>query len=439
MRKNNAISGLLILLLAPIILVGQTVELTLEESIQIALKQNLQYLSSAKNLDIAESKLYESFGNFLPTVDATLIKNVDEKVMTVEIPPFAPGLDPISAEFDFTKNYQGILSISQPIFTGGAIWFNYKQNLYSLKAEEEKYRKQKLETIYNVKKSYYSVLLTQELIKVTEEALSLTTQAYKITKALYNQGIASKFQLLNSQVEMENAKPKLIETKNANKLAKLAFKNVLQIGDDKQIHMIDELKFIKSNFSLDTLYTIADEFRPDLKQMEYTEKRMDYIVNLSYSAFSPIVALSADYNYRNDKFNFKFGNWDNFYSVNLVLSIPVFQGTKRYFKTQQAQATLDQVRLARKALNTGSKLEIQNNYLKLNEVIDKINTQQNNVDLAEENVRIAQLNYEEGMITSVEMSAASLNLRIARTNYLNSLYEYLVSLAAVEKSVGIEN
>jgi len=439
MKRCYMIAGISVLLLFPIVLFGQNVDLTLEESIQIALNQNIKYLSSAKNLDIAESKLYESFGDFLPTVDATLIKNIDEKVMTVEIPPFAPGLDPISAEFDFTKNYQGILSITQPIFTGGAIWFNYKQNLYSLKAEEEKYRKQKLETIYNVKKSYYSVLLTQELIKVTEEALSLTTKAFKTTKALYDQGIASKFQLLNSQVEMENAKPKLIETKNANKLSKLAFKNVLQIGNDKQIHLVDELTFRKSNYSLDTLYTIADKLRPDLKQMEYTEKQMDYIVNLSYSAFSPVVALSADYNYRNDKFNFKFGNWDNFYSVNLVLSIPIFQGTKRYFKTQQAQASLDQVRLARKALNSGSKLEIQNNYLKLNEVIDKIKTQQNNVDLAKENVRIAQLNYEEGMITSVEMSAASLNLRIARTNYLNSLYEYLVSLAAVEKSVGIEN
>ena len=438
MKRFNMISGFLILLFLPAALIGQPLELSLQESIQIALEQNIQFQTAAKSLEIADAKLYESLGNFLPTVDATLVKNIDEKVMSIEMPPFVPGTDPINVELDFTKNYQAALGLTQPIFTGGAVWFNYKQNLYALKAEEEKYRKQKLITIFDVKKSYYSVLLTEELIKVANEALSLTTQTYKTTKALYDQGVASKFELLNSEVEMENVKPRLIAAKNSRKLSELAFKNLLQI-EDKNIFLTRELEFIDRKFTLDTLYKIANELRPDLKQMEYQENQMDYIVNLSYSAFSPIVALSANYNYRKDNFNFNFGNWDDYYSVNLVLSIPIFRGTKRIFKVQQAKAGLDQMRLARKAVVTGSKLEIERNYLIFYESIDKLKTQDHNITRAEENVRIANINYEEGMITSVEMGVAQMNLIQTRIQHLQSLYEYLVSLAAVEYSVGIEN
>ena len=66
MKRFNMISGFLILLFLHDALIGQPLELSLQESIQIALEQNIQFQTAAKSLEIADAKLYESLGNFLP-------------------------------------------------------------------------------------------------------------------------------------------------------------------------------------------------------------------------------------------------------------------------------------------------------------------------------------------------------------------------------------
>ncbi len=439
MNRIRFLHYILFLFLLPFAVFAQGRELSLQESIRIALDQNLQYRSAEKSLDITKSKMYESIGNFLPRIDASLIRNIDEKLMEVEMPPMGPGMPPTKIAIDFTKDYMAALQLQQPIFTGGALWFNYRQNYYNYKAEEQNYRKQKLATIFDVKKTYYGVLLSEELIKVSEEALHLSERLFKNTKLLYEQGLASKFQLLNAEVELENIKPKVLEAKNNCKLALLAFKNLLQLQSEDEIHLRRGLQFIERKFALDSLLSLAKNIRPDIQQMHFTQKRMDKLVDLSYSAFSPVLALAADYNYRRNQFDWDVNKWQDNYTINLVLSIPLFQGATRIFKIQQAKAARHQVDLAETAVNTGAALEIKKNYLNFHVAIEKHHSQQKNVERAEENVRIADLNYKEGLITSLEMSVAQMNLIETKIINLKTLSDYLISLAALEKSVGIEN
>jgi outer membrane protein TolC len=439
MKQMSFLCSTLLLFMLPLSVSAQKMELSLHQSIQIALKQNLQYQSSEKSLDIARSRMYESIGNFLPTIDATLIRNVKEKLMEIDMPPLSPGMPPTKITIDFTKDYQAALKLRQPIFTGGAIWNNYRQNHYNYKAMEQNYRKEKLSTIFQVKQAYYNVLLTEELVKVAEEAMKLRTDLYENTKLLYEQGMTSKFQLLNAEVEMENVKPRLIESRNNTKLAVLAFKNILQLEVDKFIEFTRNLEFVEREFSIDTLLQLAHRIRPDILQIEYQSERMDNLVYMSYASFSPILALAADYGYRRDSFTWDINKWEDNYSINLVLSVPLFQGTQRVFKIQQAKSTRDQVELAVIAVKTGADLEIKKNYLKFHVAIEKLNSQEKNVSRAEENVHIADLNYKEGLVTPLEMSVAQMNLIETRILYIRSLYEYLISLAALEKSVGIEN
>jgi len=439
MKQNFFIIIVLLLCFIKTHVSAQEIELSLNRSIEIALEQNLQYQSARKSLDIARAKTRESISGFLPKIDATLIHNLDEKLMQINIPPLAPGMDPIHATLDFTKDYMAVLALKQPIFAGTAIWSNYRQNYYNLKAEEQKCRQQKLTTIFNVKKSYYSVLLTGELVKVSEEAYRLSESLFNNTRLLYDQGLASKFQVLNSEVEMENVKPRLIEAENNRNLTVMAFKNLLQLNSHDGIRFSHPLKFVEQSFSLDSLLTLVHTIRPGILEMLYQKNRMDKLVDLARSSFSPALFLTADYNYRRDQFSWDPGNWEDYYTVNLVLSIPLFQGGQRLFKVQQARVARQQVEVAVKAVTTGAELEVKKNYLKFNEALEKIKSHSKEIERAEENVRIASLNYREGLITPLEMSVAQMNLIQTRTLNLKALYDYLISLAALERSVGIEN
>ena len=81
-------------------------------------------------------------------------------------------------------------------------------------------------------------------------------------------------------------------------------------------------------------------------------------------------------------------------------------------------------------------LEVRSAYLNLLEAKTLIDVQRETVEQAQESVRIANLRYENGMITSVELTDAQLALSQAEANRLQSLHDYAVGLARLEKAIG---
>ena len=81
-------------------------------------------------------------------------------------------------------------------------------------------------------------------------------------------------------------------------------------------------------------------------------------------------------------------------------------------------------------------LEVRSAYLNLLEAKTLIDVQRETVEQAQESVRIANLRYESGMITSVELTDAQLALSQAEVHRLQSLHDYAVGLARLEKAIG---
>ena len=64
-------------------------------------------------------------------------------------------------------------------------------------------------------------------------------------------------------------------------------------------------------------------------------------------------------------------------------------------------------------------------------------SQEKNIDAAQESVRVAELNYGEGLITITDLGAAQVALSEARINYLRAIYDYALSLAQMQKAIGL--
>jgi outer membrane protein len=96
----------------------ETVVLTLEKSIEIALSQNPYHLASEERVAAASSQVRAAAANFFPTIEAQGLHTLDEKLFELEFPSFIPGEPPERVAIDFTKDYQFSLSVSLPLFTG---------------------------------------------------------------------------------------------------------------------------------------------------------------------------------------------------------------------------------------------------------------------------------------------------------------------------------
>lgn len=434
----------LILFLCSYILTGMPLlsqekqTLTLEESLKLALEQNPFHLAAGKKVDSAETQVRQAAAQFFPSLNAQGTKNLAEKVMELEFPSMIPGEPPQRVEVDFTRDYQMTLALNIPVFTGGRLVSGFKQANYQVKSSQEGLRQSRHNIIFNTKQAFYGILLAREFIDVAQEAVDVAEKLHKNIEVQYEVGLASKFDLLRSEVQVANLKPQLIRAQNNLEVAKLSLKNVLGMDQSKPIEAEGELMYEPVEPDLEECLETALEKRPELRQFRLQKKMAGESVNMAMASGLPSVSISGQYNYWADQFNFKSDTWQNFYSLNLLVNIPIFNGLATHAKVAQAKTALKELEFNQKGLVDQIRLEVRQAVLNLEEARQTLMSQEKNVDQAQESLRIAELNFKEGLITVLDVQQAQTALAQAKTNYSQALYDYVVAKAELNRAMGVE-
>ncbi|MFQ6037115.1 MAG: TolC family protein [Candidatus Aminicenantales bacterium] len=426
-----------ILVLASLGFSQERLVLTLDESVQLALAQNPYHLATEERVDAAYSRVREAAAGFLPSLNAQGLHTLDEKVFELEFPSFIPGEPPRRVKVDFTRDYQFSLAFSLPLFTGGRLTSGFKQARYGLDSAREDVRQSEHLTVFNTKRAFYGYLLAREFVTVSEEAVQVAEKHYQNVKNMYEVGMASKFDLLRSEVQVANLKPQLIRARNNLRIAELSLKTILGLDLSQPIEIKGELVYEPFDPDLEECITTALLHRPEILKLRYQRRMARELLKIARSARMPSLALSGTYNFWADKFNFKKDNWQSYYTVNLVLTVPVFNGFAASAQMAQSQAAIREIDLSLKGLEETIKFEVRQAVLKLKEARESLLSQEKNVEQAKESLRIAELNFAEGLATTLDVSSAQAAYSQAKTNYSQALFDYVVSRADLERAMGI--
>jgi len=366
------------------------------------------------------------------------LRTLDEKLFVLEFPSIIPGQPPTRMSLDFTKDYQFSLSLNLPLFAGGRLIAGYKQATYNMEATKETVRQSRQDTIFSVKSSFYGCLLAREFVAVSEGALALAQKHFKNIKDLYDLGLASKFDLLRAEVQVTNLKPPLLRARNGLTLAELGLKLLLGLDLKQAVEIKGELAYTAYEPDLESCTAQAFLHRPELSQLLYQKRMAAEMVKLARGAYLPTLAISGAYNYWADAFNFRKNTWQSYYSVNLVLSVPLFNGFATAAQVGQSQALLRELELTHKGLTESVRLEVLQAILNLGQARESLLSQEKNVEQAQESVRIAELNYAQGLATSLDVSSVQVALTQAKTNYSQALFDYVLSLAQLQRAMGVD-
>jgi outer membrane protein TolC len=82
-------------------------------------------------------------------------------------------------------------------------------------------------------------------------------------------------------------------------------------------------------------------------------------------------------------------------------------------------------------------LEVKNEWLTLNEKQKQVAVAQKAIEQAEENYRISRERYREQVGTSTDVLDAETLLTRAKFDYFNALSEYNISIARLERAIGV--
>lgn len=411
--------------------------LTLEESIRLALSQNPFHLASKEKVIAAQSMVKEAQSRFFPSLNAQGLNTLDEKVFELVMPSFIPGQPPQKVKFDFTRDYQFSLSLSVPLYTSGRLFSGFRQAKYNLLSTEETVKQSRDEMVFNVKRAFYGYLLGKKFAEVAEEAVKLAEKHLNNVKSLYNAGLASKFDLLRSEVQLANLKPQLIKARNSLNVTELSLKSLLGLDLSQPIEVKGDLVYEPIELDLEASLEKARFNRPEINQLKYQRKMAGEMLKLARASNLPTLSVSGTYNFWADSFSFKKDIWQSFYVVNLVLTLPIFNGFATSAQVGQSKALIRELEFTQRGLIEGIKLEVRQAILNLHEAKESLFSQEKNVEQAQESVRIAELNFSEGLATTLDVSSAQVALIQAKTNYAQALYDYVMSLAKLDKAMGI--
>ena len=411
--------------------------LTLETSLEIAKKNNRDILIAQEETKKAGGRVREAWSGALPQISMSTIYN-----RNIMKPAFFLTIEDKTQKIEIGSNnsYQNILSLNQPLWLGGKVGTALKiARAYSNSSEyglENTWKNIKGQ----VKKTFYTILLTDEAKRVAEITLKQAEAHYENVNKLYAQGLSSEFDLLRAEVNASNYKPALIQAENNLELAYNSLKNILGIDINQEIEVEGSYAYepldddvIKENNNE------AFQKRADLKQLEFQTEMQELNIKIERSNWFPSLYLIGGLQFQgqSNKFYLKKNQRAFSLSAGIQMQVSIFDGLRTHAKVVQAEADYQKLEYQRMKLVEGINMEIRRAVLKMKEAKQMVDTQAQNVVQANKALRIAEVRYNSGIGTQLELFDAQLALERAQMGHIQGIYDYLIAKTDWEKAVGL--
>jgi outer membrane protein TolC len=309
--------------------------LTLEQCVDIALRQQPSILAARGNVDVYYARKGQAESGYYPQIDASL-GYTRFQPSTVSTGTTTVGISGRVASTHSFWQYSTDITATQTIFD---FWKTKTQvNIAKLNIDSSKedLKNTEEQVILNVKQAYYAVLEAQRNLEVAGETVKQFQQHLEQAKAFYEVGTKPKFDVTNAEVDLGNARLALIRAENSLKVAKVTLSNRLGLPEPSEYEIEDNLSFVKYSIGLQEAIDRAYENRPELKSIAFKKKAGEESVSLAKKGYLPVLAGIASYSWAGEKFAGNDGGW----STGLTIAIPIFSGFLTKSQVSEARANL---------------------------------------------------------------------------------------------------
>jgi len=422
---------------------AQTVQLTLKEALNFALKNNATVRKARLEAEKGKELTAEVRSQALPQITAT--GNLNDNLMIQKSPLpgdfFGRPGETILVAFGqkYTANANVQLSqqlFNQSVFTG----------LKAAKAGEEYYQLNvdlsEENVLQMVSSAYYQVLVSREKIEAIDANISSLQRTERILSDQYKNGLATRIDVDRVKVSLTNLQTQREE------LARVAIQqeNTLKYYIGMPIGVTVDIPKAELNRIVENANSIADTVNvAGLTEYALLKKQEELLIYQKKSRIAEYYPkLSFITNYSQNGFSNKFdlfkgnstANWAPASAIGLNISIPIFDGFGRRSRVRQAQIEIDQISEDLKDNRQALNLAYSNARLQLNTSVSTIRNQNENMRLAREVFTSTQNNYNNGLASLTDLLNAETALTDAQNSYTQALLNYKLSEIQLMKSNG---
>jgi outer membrane protein TolC len=381
---------------------GHAQLITLQDAINIALKNSLDLQLTKNNVDIATTNNHIGVAGGLPVVtagasDNEQITNVNQKLNTGDIikRPDAVG-----------NNFSANVTAGMLLYNGSRV-IATKNRLEQLQSQSEQYVNAQIQNVMAaVMTGYYDVVRQQAYIKTIAQSIDVAQKRLDIVKTQQNVGMANNADLYQSQLDLNT----LLQTRQSQLLiidqSKTELLRLLSLKPDSLIFVEDTI-LIDRSITLDNIINGVTR-NAEIIAADDQVRINEFIVKEVAAQRYPSLRASAAYNFSRNQTSAGnlLLNQSRGPVAGLSIGIPIYNGT--IYKRQQrvAEINVKNAALERDILVRDYTANAIKTFQSYNSMLEQLDTQRRNLELAQKLVDLVLLRYQLREATILEVRQA---------------------------------
>ncbi|MFH1282382.1 MAG: TolC family protein [bacterium] len=432
---------------------------SIESAIRVGLLNNPQIIIALDEIKLAKLKRLESLRALYPGLKLKYEQTYGD-ALRENGPP------------EFEERVYG-LELSQSLYYGGKLISTYRQTKYNYEIAKLRYEEILLNAVFDITKAFYEVAKNQKTFQLFKELQKSVAEDIESSRKRYKAKLSTRIEHLNVENQSKQIDYTIASLEKDLKLSKLNLLQLLHLKKETPMSESFEIPFEEIELNLTKSLRMAVLNRPDLiiTQKELEVNDLGKVIGRSSNAFkidltgfvgksggayeNEVLNAGEDYSaglkvskpfggntvngsYLFDKTSPKLGQSDRTQSRTYAASLDVLDNIKGYSDELASEIEFKQQQVKLQDIRAEIEKEVRESYYNLEKSFLQVNTTKEEVTLSEEEVIATRSKKNLNLVQISELLSAKLKLANAKKGNLEALNYFNVSLASLNKAVGLK-
>ena len=414
--------------------------LTIQQCLDIAIKNNLQVKQSNQNAQLARVDYRQAIENLLPNIGAGASRSFNN----------GRAVSPLTNSYinQSATNDSYSVSGTMTLFNGFSLINNIKSTSLAYQAGKMNFQAAKDAVTVNVITSYLAILDNEEILAANKSQYAYQKETVDRLTILEKQGAnKAASDLTDQQGQLAASEVNVVNSQNMLDAAKLTLFQIMNIPYQPEMQFQDlNAENLRGEYGAnpDQVYQTALQQFAAVKAATLSRQSAEKAVSSLRGQLAPSITLGGGLAtaytntaqkavrvdtttvYQNIGYGEQFKNNYSSY-VSLGINIPIFLNGTRRNALAKAKINALYARDVEENAKIVLKQNVEQSYYNMMAAYKKYQVLMDQVKAYTESFRIYKLRYDAGVLTSVDYIFAKNNLDGATVNMISAKYDYFIN------------
>ncbi|MEP1060292.1 MULTISPECIES: TolC family protein [Cyanophyceae] len=411
--------------------------ITLQQAIELAQRNNRSLQVSRLQLERSRAALRESQAANFPTLSAqtSLGRSQSASGGGQNNNALSQLLGrQTNTDSPVNNTFSASATLSYDIFTSGRRPATIRAAERQLRSDELQVEINQEQLRFDVAGDYYNLQQNDEAVRIQQASVRNNEASLRDTLALERAGLGTRFDVLQSQVQLANARQNLTNAIAQQQISRRQLAQRLSLSPAVDLAAADPVDVAGEwNLSLEESIVLALKNRAELEQQLVQREQAQQQRRAALATLKPNVTAQAQYSLA-DNLNDDIRIGDG-YAFQLGANWTLFDGGAAVAQARQAEANIAIAEQTFADQSNQVRFAVEQGYANLLSNFENIGTTTQALGQAQEALRLARLRFQAGVGTSTDVINAENALTNAEGNRVNAVIGYNRSLSSLQRAV----